>query len=161
MEEANKWIENMQKLTNSFYTGQNGVITHNDTQYKYLYCQHLARLQNRGKPKVQKTCRRRNIGLVPNFSCPSRIRIHRLQDRSIRMRYFALHNHPLKVEYLKYHQFPKSLRRHIIAKLAMGIKPRRVLSDERPLKWSGPYRDSLTMKYEKRDLLTSRYKLKT
>jgi hypothetical protein len=154
--ELENWIENMQQESNTYYSAQTGAKVHKDIEYSYLYCQHLARLQSAKAQKPRKTCRRRRSGLVPNYSCTSKIVIHREREGGLyKMKFLALHNHFCSPEYLKFHQFPKSLRRILIAKLEMGITSRRILCDARHAKWSGLHRNSLTL--TKIDLMTQRY----
>lgn len=155
--EIDQWLESVQLETNTYYSAQTGAKLHNNIQYLYLYCQHLARLQSHKAQKPRITGRKRKSGLVPNFSCPSKIVIHHEQNGLYKMKFFAMHNHFCRVEYLKYHQFPKSLRMIILAKLEMGINQKRILYDARCAKWSGLERNSLTMTINKRDLLTPRY----
>lgn len=154
--EMDKWIEEMQLETNSFYSAQTGAKVHNNTKYYYIYCQHLARLQSAKAQKKRKTCIKRKSGLVPNHSCPSKIVVHHEQGGPFKLKFYSLHNHACKVEYLKFQRYPKSFRGILIAKLEMEIDQRRVLYDERSPKWNGPERHDDGLRINKKDLLDSR-----
>lgn len=156
-EKLNSWIEKLHLSTNTYYSLQTGTKEYLNKKYKYYYCQHLARLQNAKSQTRRKTCRKNKRGFVPNFSCSSKIIVHHHQDiGKFSMRFFPVHNHECKEEYLKFQRFPRSLRRTIISKLSMGIDPGRILSDEKPIKINEETNPN-DIQLSITDLLTAKY----
>lgn len=127
-----KWIEDMQLRTNTYYSARCGKILRPDKVFSYLYCQH--RDQSTTVRTERKTERKRKCGLVPDYNCPSKIAIKE-KNSIIQVKFYKAHTHPFSNVILKYQPYPKTFRNQIAASLELGIDSRRILDDNRSDKW--------------------------
>jgi hypothetical protein len=154
-EDFNLWFEQMQIETLSYYPKHKGASISKKTGRKVYYrnCQHHQTRQTELKKLVRKTNRRKTVGSVPNYNCPSKLTIGQ-QGHTIDVQFKYEHNHPCTVENLKYQPYPASVRKEIMEMLSAGFRYKEIFAAIQRKRMAE--KSSTTVVADKRDLMTER-----
>ena len=125
------WKENEEMRNYVYFSKQRGDVTGKHFRHVYYNCQHDGELRIHNREQTNKTNRKVHYGHVKsNAYCPARMTLKiRLSDGFVELVYIKSHSHPITIENSKFQPTPKSVKKKISAKLALGVPVKNVWKD--------------------------------